>query len=299
MLQIFLQKLPDLFTLFLGLIVEATPFVLLGVIVSVLVAIFVKEDAILKLLPKNKFVSHMILSLSGVFMPVCECGNVPVVRRLLLKGFNVSHAVTFLLAAPIVNPITIWSTYEAFKFDPKIVVIRVIGALLIANLAGWLISLKKDQASFLHAQFYQEVCEHDHKHNQATMQNVFYIFNREFVPIIKMLMLGAMFAAISQTFIPRDLITSIGSNGLLSIIAMIILAFVISICANVDAFFALAYSATFTNGSLLSFLIFGPMIDIKILTMLQTTFSNKLLIFIAALVFSSSLLVGLLVNYFY
>lgn len=109
-------QVSDFLTIFIGIVVEAFPFVILGVLVSVIFGVFVKDDVIYKYLPKNRILSHMMLSLSGIFMPVCECGNVPVVRRFLQKGLGVSHAVTFLLAAPTLNPITLWSTAESLQF---------------------------------------------------------------------------------------------------------------------------------------------------------------------------------------
>lgn len=289
----------DFSTLFFGIIIEALPFVLLGVLVSILVGLYVDTKVVFKYLPKNRILSHIILSLLGVFMPVCECGNVPVLRRLLSKGFSVSHAVTFLLAAPILNPITAWSTYEAFKdIAPEVIWIRLLAAFIIANLVGLIISTFKDQESLLTPAFYEEVCAHDHSHEQSKFAQAVDIFQTEFVEVMKMMVLGAFIAASIQIFVPRDVILEIGSNPVLSIISMLVLAFVVSICANVDAFFALSYSAIFSIGSLVSFLVFGPMIDIKILTMLKTTFKMRFLIELSILIAFLSFVTGLIVNLF-
>ena len=289
-------RLQDLITLFLGLITEAFPFVVLGVTVSVIISLFFKEKWLLKFMPKNRFLSHPILSTLGFLMPVCECGNVPVVRRLLEKGFSVSHAVTFLLAAPILNPITLWSTAEAFSFNPNVVLIRMGAGFLIANIVGIILSYHKNQKSLLTDQF-NHFCE-DHGHEKNKISDVVNIFQREFVTVFKMLIIGALIASASQAFIPRDIITAIGGNVMFSILAMMLLAFVISICANVDAFFALAYANSFTTGSLLSFMVFGPMVDIKMLAMLRTTFKGKTLATIVTIVALLSILVGLIVNYY-
>ncbi len=297
--QFLALKLQDLLTLFLGIIVEAFPFVILGVVVSVLVGVFVKEKWVLERLPKNRFLSHIIISLLGVLMPVCECGNIPVARRLLLKGFTVSQAITFLLAAPILNPVTFITTREAFSFAPEVVWIRMIAGFFIANFIGILLSFKKDQTDLLTEEFYAEVCEqHDHHHHGSKIDEALEIFQTEFIEVMKVLIIGALLAALSQTFIPRDLILLIGQNPITSIIAMLLLALIISICSNVDAFFALSYANTFTLGSIMTFLVFGPMIDIKILTMMRSTFKYKTLILITLLVSMLSILVGLAVNYF-
>jgi uncharacterized membrane protein YraQ (UPF0718 family) len=256
----------------------------------------VTPEWILTKVPKNKYASHAIISLLGIVMPVCECGNVPVVRRFMLHGFSVSQATTFLLAAPIVNPITFISTWEAFGFDRSVAIIRVIAAFVIANVIGLIISKLRDQEQLLTPAFKHEIdCAHDHDHDPK-LERALTTFRNEFVNTTKLLIFGASVAAFTQTVIPRTIIESIGSNALLSVLAMLLLAFVVSICANIDAFFALAYAGTFTKGSLLTFMIFGPMIDIKMLSMLRTTYTAKALAMITALVTIASILVGLIIN---
>jgi uncharacterized membrane protein YraQ (UPF0718 family) len=230
-------------------------------------------------------------------MPVCECGNIPVARSMVMKGFSVSQAFTFLLAAPIINPVTILTTFVAFQ-DSTIVGIRVLAAFVIANFIGFIINLKKDQNEFLTKEFYDEVCEiHDHTHNENKLKQGLEIFSKEFFIVLQALVIGAIIAAASQSFIPREIIIAIGSNPILSILAMILLSFVISICSSVDAFFAMSYQSSFTLGSLLSFLVFGPMVDIKILTLMSTSFKPKLLVIVVSFVTLFSILVGLLINY--
>jgi uncharacterized protein len=296
----FFEKQPvlqDFITLFLGIVVEAFPFIVLGVSVSVIVGLFFKEEWLFKYLPKNRIVSHFLISCLGVFMPVCECGNVPVVRRFLQKGFGLSHSLAFLLAAPVVNPITFFSTIQAFNLTPSVAFIRIIATLIIANFIAFIISFKKNETEFLTKKFYNEYCKADHKSGSKLDKGI-KIFQEEFIEVSRMLLIGAIIAAASQSFIPRDIIVAIGSNIFLSIIAMLLLAFIISICANIDAFFALSYANTFTLGSIMTFLVFGPMIDIKMLAMLRTTFTVKFLVIITILVTLMSILTGLIVNYF-
>lgn len=299
--EVNIARFQEFLTLFFGLIVETTPFVFIGTVVSILVALFFKEEWIVKIVPNNRILSHIVLSFMGILMPVCECGNVPVVRRLMLKGFKLSHAITFLLAAPIISPITIWSTYVAFKdIDPNIVLFRVLAAFFVANFIGILISFKKNEEEFMTEEFYKEVCDHDHEHEHSSkLKRALDIFHSEFISVFRMLVIGSILAALSQTLIPRSIILGIGSNPILAVLAMIILSFVISICANVDAFFARAYVNTFSLGSLMSFMVFGPMIDIKMLMMLRSTFKKELLILLVSLVFVLSFGIGLLFNIIY
>lgn len=292
-----LPKLQDFITLFLSLILEALPFVVLGTLASVFMALFISQEKILNLLPKNRVVSHFWLSLFGVLLPVCECGNVPVARRLLKKGFSVSHATTFLLAAPIVNPITFLTTWTAFSPDPSIAFIRIGAGFFIVNSIGLLLSFKKDQQSYLTSTFASEVNSHEEDHHTSKFFMSIDIFKSEFLLIMKMLCFGALIAAATQSFIPREALLSVGQNDFLSVIVMIFLSFIMSICSSVDAFVAFSYMGSFTVGSLVAFLVFGPLIDIKMLAMMKTMFTTKLLILITSLVTLFSILVGLVVNF--
>src|SRR5215216_6143040 len=333
------SELQDFTTLALSIVVEALPFVILGALVSVIVRLFAPTERILRLLPKRPLLRRLSISLFGTFMPVCECGNVPVARGLVIRGLSVAESTTFLLAAPIINPVTLLATWQAFPLDPSIVWIRMAGGLLIANLVGGLIALYKDQMELVSKGFYNTLCQvgtadelnyhehhhghhdhdqhhehhddhdhhehhdHDHDHHHASnrwwdrWQEGIVIFRDEVSLMLKVLCLGALIAGATQVFVPRDVLTSLGSDPFLSILAMIALAFIISICANVDAFFALAYSNTFTTGSIVAFLVFGPMIDIKMLTMMRTTYKVRLLAVITLVVTLMSILIGLVVNY--
>lgn len=292
-----INQTQEIFTLFLGLIIEAFPFIVLGVVISTLITLFVKEEKVLKYLPRNKLVSHLVIALLGIFIPVCECGNIPVARKLIAKKVSVSQAVTFLLAAPIVNPITLITTLEAFNIDKNIAIIRIVAGYVIAVLIGLAFSFKKNQNELLQEEFKNEVCQiEDHMHDKGKW---LFLFQKEFILIFRMLFIGAFIAALTQALVPREVLHTLGSHPFLSIVAMLILGLVVSMCSNVDAFFALSYSTSFTLGSLMTFMVFGPMIDIKILFMLKKTFTKKFLLQLSLLVAASSILVGIGVNLFY
>lgn len=137
------------FTLFLSLIVEAIPFLLLGVFVSSLLLLFVDEERLIRLLPKQPLLGALAGGVLGFMFPVCECGNVPVARRLLMKGVSLPVAVGFLLAAPTINPVVIWATWTAFRDQPEIVVLRVVFSLSIATFVGSVFSFQKDPRPLL------------------------------------------------------------------------------------------------------------------------------------------------------
>ena len=283
-------------TLFLGIIIESLPFVVFGVIISVLVALFVSEDFILKILPKNRFASHISFGLIGIFIPVCQCGNIPVARRLVMKGFPTSSAMTFLLAAPIVNPITFVTTYFAFSTHPSVLIIRTAVAFLVPIVIGIVMSYRKDQNSYLTKEF-AVVCENEHTHKRS-LPYAFDIFQYEFILIMKMLCIGAAIAAATREFLPQSFLLSVGQNSLLSILSMMILGFILSICSTVDAFFALSYISNFTLGSLVAFLIFAPLVDIKMIALMRTTFKTNIIIKISLVIAVVSIVVGLVYNGF-
>jgi uncharacterized membrane protein YraQ (UPF0718 family) len=290
--------------------VEALPFVILGALVSVFIRLFATTQRFIQLLPKRPLLRRLSISLLGSLMPVCECGNMPVARGLVFTGFSVAESTTFLLAAPILNPITLLTTFQAFRLDPSIVWIRMGSALLIANLVGSLITLYKDQMELVSKGFYNTLCkveaagEHDHAghhhdhHHSSRWQEGVAMFRDEVSLMLKMLCLGGVIAGLTQVFVPRDVLSGLGGHPAFSVLAMIALAFIVSLCSNVDAFFALAYSNTFTAGSIVAFLVFGPMIDIKMLTLMRTTYKTWLLAAMTLVVALSSILIALAVNYY-
>ena len=287
----------DLITLSLSVFIEAFPFIILGSLLAAVVNTFVPHHFIHSKLPKNGLLRRGLLSITGFFFPVCECGNIPLSRALIQHGLKPSEAVTFLLAAPVVNPVTIWSTWAAFSLDGTVVASRVIATLIIANFIGYILSLRKNENQLITKEFKAHCENHTDHQEKGTLPKFLNHFITESCRLLPMLAVGALIAGSVQVLIPRDVITSIGGNVVLSILAMLILAFVVSICATVDAFFALSFAATFTTGSIVSFLVFGPMIDIKILTLLKSTFKAQTLMLISLLALVLSFLTGIVVTY--
>ena len=292
------NRVQDLLTLSISVIIESLPFVILGILLSILVQVWVPDRWIMRILPRNTFLRRAMISFLGIFLPVCECGNVPLARGLMVKGFTVSESMTFLLAAPIVNPITILTTGQAFGFDSWVFAARLVGGFVIANVIGWLFSKHPDQDSLLTDRFAAECRIPDpHEHDQTRWQKSVELFTRETAVIMPALFIGSLVAGLVQVAVPRSVLLSLGSNPLWSILAMMALAFVISVCSNVDSFFILPFASTFMPGSIAVFLLFGPIIDIKMLTLMRTTFRAKVLVQLTVIVGLLSALIGLVVNY--
>jgi uncharacterized membrane protein YraQ (UPF0718 family) len=309
------DRTQDTITLALSVIIESAPFVFLGLVISTLVQVWLPHGFLLRFLPRNRHLRRAAISLLGMFFPVCECGNLPLARGFIVGGFTVPESITFLLAAPILNPITIITTHQAFGFDNGILVTRVVAGFVIANVIGWLYSKHPDPNTLLTPGFaatcalpgadagHDHGHEHDAGHSHGSNRTASKIatsvdlFARETAVIMPALFIGSLIAALTQVFVPRSVLLALGSNPVWSVLAMMALAFIVAICSNVDAFFVLSFGSTFMPGGIASFLTFGAMIDVKMLALMRTTFTSRTLVQITALVALMSAAAGLLLNY--
>ncbi|MGC3955502.1 MAG: permease [Propionicimonas sp.] len=285
----------DFVTLAVSVFVESLPFVFLGIGISILVQVWVPDRVWQRYLPRNPFLRRIALSVLGVLFPVCECGNVPLARGLMMRGLGVGDALTFLLAAPILNPVTIITTYQAFGWEDGILLARIGGAFVIANLLGWLFSRHPDPTALLTASF-EARCHAEPAAARTRTVRSARLFAEETATMLPALVAGSMIAGAIQVGIPRNLLVELGSNPVLSVLVLMALAFVVSVCSNVDAFFILGFSATFMPGGIVAFLVFGAMIDIKMLALLRTTFTTRALALIATLVALCVLVLGMGLN---
>lgn len=290
-----ISKLQDFLTIALSVFIESLPFLLLGTLIAILVQRYVSINLFRKLLPKHWLPRRLIMSFLGVFLPVCECGNVPLARSLMNRGASSGDALTFLLAAPILNPLVLLTTWQAFRFEESIIIGRFLAGFLIANLVAILVTTLLRNRNIVTDEFAKScLVDAPHSHEASAFSQNFTI---ELWPMLKMLAFGAVIAAAVQIFVPRETLTAVGADPFLGIITMIILGFIVSICSNVDAFFALAFARTFTPGALTAFLVSGPMVDIKMVALLKTTFTTRAIVLICSLVFSLSLLSGVIINW--
>lgn len=345
-----MDQLYSAFTLFISLLVEAMPFLLMGVLLSSSLIVFLDEGKLISLLPTNPILGSIVGSLFGFCFPVCECGNVPVARRFLLQGLPTSVAISFLLAAPTINPVVLWSTYIAFRGQPEIFWLRIIFSLTIAITLGCLFSLQKDcrpilkpslakrltvllnhqaqvqlkpqisvsspqlsllqSGSFILGQSGQAVKmdesllqKEDEKLKKETFSRKLNLFvdnvTQELRDLGGVLILGSAIASSVQVFIPREIILNIGQDTITSIIAMMVLASVVSICSTVDSFFVLSFSSTFTTASLVAFLVFGPMIDIKAMGLMLSIFKPRMILYLMVIIAQLTFIFTLSYSYFF
>lgn len=297
--RIFLaQRFQTFVTIFLGIFIEAAPFLLVGSLVSGFIAVFVDQELLARFLPRRALPAALSGAALGLLFPVCECGVVPVTRRLYEKGLPMSIGIAFLLAAPVVNPVVMISTYAAFGWGP-VLWGRVAFSFLVAALVGLLFHLAQPREVLLPTVHY-----HDHHHHAsaptqrlgARIQTALMTAGDDFLDMARYLIIGSILAATMQTLVPQTILLAIGQGPVLSVLAMQALAFVLSVCSTVDAFLALAFSGAFSTGSLISFLTFGPMVDIKSSLMFLGIFQRRVVLYLIVLPFLLTLLIGIFWN---
>lgn len=280
-------------TIFLGIFIEAVPFLLLGTTISGLVEIFVSRDFVERRMPPGKILGAFAGVLLGFIFPVCECGVIPMTRRLMKKGLPPSATIAFLLSAPIVNPVVFASTYAAYGWG-NIFVARFIMGLSVAILVGVIFSMNKSPSSIFRGLSPDMANTEDallaigvdqEGSVRPKIQAALRIAANEFFEMGMLLIAGSMLAALMQTLVPQKTLLSIASGPLFSVLTMEGIAFILSVCSTVDAFISLAFVNSFPSGAILAFLVLGPMIDVKSTIMLARIFSKKTLVYLIILPF--------------
>jgi uncharacterized membrane protein YraQ (UPF0718 family) len=287
-------------TVFLGIFIEAAPFLLFGSVASGLISVFVSADDIAAIFPRSRPLAAVAGALLGIAFPVCECGVVPVVRRLSQKGLPLSAGIAFLLAAPVINPVVIASTYAAFGFS-FVFWARIVLTLVIAAGVGMIFGAKTPLVRVLRPRTLGPLRGGSSADAQTPgfgtrVQAAFAVAADDFFDVGRYLVIGSLLAAALQTFVPQSALVAIGRDGVTSVLALQLLAYVLSVCSTVDAFLALSFVNTFTAGSIVAFLVFGPMVDIKSTLMFLGLFRGRAVAYLIALTFLMSMLAGVYIN---
>jgi uncharacterized membrane protein YraQ (UPF0718 family) len=261
--------------IFTSIVVEALPFILLGAAASAAIAVWVPARAFARVSRLPGPLQVPAAAVAGFAMPVCECGSVPVARRLILRGLNPAAGVAFMLAAPILNPIVLASTWVAYGAAGKAVEMTAARAALgltVAVLAGWLIGRGGDS---LLREREEQVEPHTHAGGFVEHLADDFVFMGRFV------VLGAAVAALLQTVVPQDALSAVADRPLLGALALMALAIALSLCSEADAFVAVSFTA-FPLGSQLGFLVLGPVMDAKLAILYGATFRRRFVLQVLA-----------------
>ncbi|WP_045215989.1 permease [Desulfonatronovibrio magnus] len=291
-----LETMHNASMIFLSIVFESAPFILMGAFFSSLVLVFIPKEFFQKYLPANPLLSiPPALILSAVF-PVCECAIIPVIRGLVRKGMPLCAGAVFLVAAPILNPIVLASSFYAFRFDLQVVALRFGVAALVAVLVGLAVYIflesrpgfKLDRQ--LPMSFEKQASPGFFSF--ASWKRIFDHTVDEFFTVGKYFILGAGIASLFQTMLSQQMVFNLAESVFISPLIMMFMAYVLSLCSTADAFVAASFAHTFPTMSIVAFLVFGPMLDIKNTAMLLGYFPVR---FVVVFVISVSIAVYLTV----
>lgn len=309
-----MNRLATIWAIFQGLLLEALPFLLIAGLARWLAP----GGRWLQRLPRQPLLAPLSGAALGFALPACECGNVPVARRLLAGGAPLGSALGFLFAAPVLNPIVLASTWAAFPDQPWLLAARPLAALVVALALSALLqqlpegallepalleerrlSQPLEQVGLLErrsglvgsvAPMPPPAAERPH------LASVLDHSSREFLDLAGLLVLGCAIAAVVQTLLPRTWLLAVGGAPTLSVLSLMLMAVVVSVCSSVDAFLALGFAAQITPGALLAFLVLGPVVDLKLLGLFGVVLRPRAIALTAAGACVVVLLIGQWVN---
>ncbi|MEU4563446.1 permease [Actinoplanes sp. NPDC023936] len=271
-------------TVFVSVMIQAVPFLVFGVVLSAVIAVFVPRSFWARALPRHPVVAVPAAGLAGVVLPGCECGSVPIAGSLIRRGVTPAAALAFLLAAPAINPIVLTATAVAFPGNPEMVLGRAVASLVVAIAMGWLwlrlgrsdwirLPHRSDFDDSSKARAFWASCRHDVTHAGG------------------FLVIGAAAAATINVVVPESWLQTLAADPILSVLALATLAVLLSICSEADAFVAASLSQ-FSLTSRLVFLVVGPMVDLKLISMQTGVFGRRFAVRFAPATFVAAVLVG-------
>jgi hypothetical protein len=265
-------------TMLVSICIQALPFLVLGVVVSGALAAFVDPGTLRRLLPTHPGLAVPVAGVAGMALPGCECGSVPIAGRLVSAGTPTGPALTFLLAAPAINPVVLVSTAVAFPGDHAMVLARLVASLSTAVVVGWWWNRRAGSSSLSVA---GDDLDHDHRHAEGErptagdrVDRFVDVSSRDLVHAGGYLVVGAAVAATLQLLVPRSALDGAAGNELVSVLVMAALAVLLSICSEADAFVA-AGMPQFSLTSRLVFLVVGPVVDLKLVAMQSGVFGVR------------------------
>ena len=290
----FTFSLQDFSYAFLSILLEGVPFILLGTLLSGLIDEFLPSKIMVRFLPRNALASACVSGLMGLVFPMCECGIVPVIRRLIRKGLPLSNAIAYMLAAPIVNPIVALSTYAAFRGQGagEFTVLRLGIGYVVAVIAAMAVHNLSPGAVLRPGILSGEA--HHHHHGSPGMAgrigSAVRVAVSEFLDVMVFFILGVAVSSLFSTGVNHQIMLPLALNDWLATFSLMGFAAILSLCSTSDAFIAATFVA-FPAVSKLAFLVFGPMFDLKLLFIYSAVFRKR---FVAGLGVGLFVLIGLI-----
>ena len=295
----YMDKLQKFYTIFVSILIEGIPFILIGSFISAIIQICIPNEFFMKVFPSNIFLSCIAAAFGGFIFPICDCGTIPIVKGFMAKKVPIAACITFMLAAPIVNPIAILSTIYAFQGLKSVVIYRILSGVIIAISVGLIMHIitQKNPNIFTDNNIESDcsciICNNSTNSNNSVIEKIINIFihtGDEFFNIGKFMIIGAFCSSIFQSIISINNNVYMPNDNRTSLIIMILLSFLLSVCSTSDAFIAKGFLGSFSLNSVMGFLIVGPMVDLKNTFMLfgnfKKSFVLKLIFFIMIISFT-------------
>lgn len=287
--------------IFMSIFLESLPFLLLGALISAIIETFVSNDTMVKIIPKNKILGSIVGVFLGFFLPACDCAVIPVSKRLIKKKVPINVAVSFMLASPIINPVVLLSTYYAFyKTNPEIFWYRLLFGIIIALLIGIIIGIIFGNKEVIKSGIEEDdhCCSCDDHHHHKKDNKIVSIFKHtaiDMFEVVKYLMFGAMLASLVQVLLPRNVLVMFNDNQAISVIALMLFAYLISLCSTSDSFVGKSLLSSFPKSAIIGYLLLGPMIDIKNTIVLLGNYNSKFVATLISLIFAIIFIFSLVV----
>jgi uncharacterized protein len=298
---------------FIGIFLQAFPFLMAGALLSSILSVFVSRDKMLKHFSSSPIKSSLIALAAAVVIPVCDCASVVVAASFYRKKIPAYPVVIYMLASPILNPVVIGSTIYAFPETPSILVFRVLCGIMVSLITGYIVwrifdSKNKDISVDIiteessHCSCGQSSCGHDVVHEMNLKEKLSGILihtGEELVHVLPFVVMGISVSALAQSVVSAKLVSFSGLNPFIQVFIMTGASFLLSVCSTSDAFIARGFASGFGVGSIVSFLVAGPMIDIKNLITMMSYFNRRFIIVVSASIWIFSIASGLLLSFFF
>lgn len=262
------------FSFWTATLLQALPFLVIGVVISSILQLFLSPAFVERFLRKNHFTGTVTALSAAFFFPLCDCGAVPVFRSLVARKVPVSTALTFMLAGPLINPVVLISTYVAFGGNMEIFLWRTVGGIVTVLFIGLTFFAYTGLDGMTTGRIPLSFCSGDSIRPEMNrfMQAVVHS-RREFMRIIPYVLAGTLLSSFFQVY-GSSLMQNLGiwPTNIVMIPLMMVIAFFLSVCSTADAMIARNFAAHVPPAGILSFLLFGPMLDLKNFLLLRALF---------------------------
>ena len=290
---------------FWAVFIQAFPFVLGGAFISAYISGInsggTKRKWIDNFLKRNRLAPFVI----SILFPSCDCSSSVIFAGMLKNGVPFSSSITYYLVAPLLNPIVILSTFFAFPGDVKMIVSRIFIGIIISILVPFILCrIFTDPVKVL---IHSDANEHSHHEDGCSCgcshhshkESIFISAGRELIHVLPFVIGGILASSVFQTFFPKEAFSfsKSGSAVIIQTFMMMAAAFILSVCATSDAFIAASFRGFLSSGSILAFLLLGPMIDVKNVIVLSSYFKKRFVILLTVSVFVVTFILSIAFSY--